>query len=370
MIADEADLAALRDSVRKLLATSYSADARRRLLSDPLGYDDATWQVMGEHLGLLGLPIPEQYGGSGASATAVQIVFEELGAALYSGPYFACAGLAVPALLAAADEESRREYLPRIADGSLIATLATTEAGRGWDIEDITTTARTCGRGDWVLTGAKAYVVDAAAAGVVFVSAQTPAGIGLFAVDPSSEGCSVIASPPLDLTRRLARMELTNVRARLLSGNRDTRAELTTARAASMVALTGEQVGGAVACLDMAVGYARQRWQFGRPIGQFQAIKHLCADMLTDIESAGALAHQLARAADAGEDLALHAATAKALCSDVFFTVAARMIQVHGGIGFTWEHDAHLYYRRAKSAQLMFGDSAWQRRRVADLLGL
>jgi alkylation response protein AidB-like acyl-CoA dehydrogenase len=122
--------------------------------------------------------------------------------------------------------------------------------------------------------------------------------------------------------------------------------------------------------VDLAVGYARQRFQFGRPIGQFQAIKHMCADMLTDVESAGALAHELARAAGAGEDITLPAAMAKALCSDVYFTVAARMIQIHGGIGFTWDHDAHLYYRRAKSAELMFGDGAWQRARIADLLGL
>jgi alkylation response protein AidB-like acyl-CoA dehydrogenase len=368
--AGEADLAALRESVRTLLATRYSAEARRRLLGDPLGYDPATWQMMAAQLGLLELAIPERYGGLGACAAAVQVVFEELGAALYSGPYFACVGLAVPALLTAADEEACSEYLPRIADGSLIATLAATEPGRGWDMEDIATTARLRGSDRWTLTGAKAYVVDAASAGVVFVTAQTEAGIGLFAVDPVADGCSTIASPPLDLTRRLARMELTDAPARLLSRNRDASAELTLAREASMVALTGEQVGGAAACLDMAVGYARRRRQFGRPIGQFQAIKHLCADMLSDLESAGALAHQLARAADAGADLALHAAMAKALCSDAYFTIAARMIQVHGGIGFTWEHDAHLYYRRAKSAQLMFGDSAWQRRRVADLLGL
>jgi alkylation response protein AidB-like acyl-CoA dehydrogenase len=368
MIADEADLAALRDSVRKLLATHYSADARRRLLNDPLGYDQPVWRLMTEGLGLTGLAVPEQYGGAGASPTAVQVVFEELGAALYSGPYFASAGLAVPALLAAAQEEALRDYLPRIASGELIATLAATESAQGWDVADITTAARPGGPGEWLVTGAKSYVVDAAAAGAVLLTARTPAGTGLFAVDPAAEGCSVIPSPSLDLTRRLARIELTDARARLLSGDRDAGPRLAAARSASMVALTGEQVGGAAACLDLAVGYASRRSQFGRPIGQFQAIKHLCADMLTDVESAAALAHQLGRAADAGEDLALAAASAKALCSDVFFTVAARMIQVHGGIGFTWEHDAHLYYRRAKSAQLMFGDSAWQRRRVADLL--
>jgi alkylation response protein AidB-like acyl-CoA dehydrogenase len=368
--ADEGDLAALGDAVRKLLAASYPAAARRRLLSDPVGYDPRIWQRMAGELGLPGLAIPEQYGGAGAPATAVGAVFSELGAALYSGPYFACIGLAVPALLAAADEPSRAEFLPRIADGSLIATLATTEPGRGWEIGDIVTAAHRRGSQDWVLTGTKAYVVDGSAAGVVLVSARTPDGIGLFAVEPRGDGCSVRQSPSLDLTRRLASVELTGAPARLLSGDRDAGQELALARAASMVALTAEQVGGAAACVDLAVGYARQRFQFGRPIGQFQAIKHMCADMLTDVESAGALAHELARAADAGEDITLPAAMAKALCSDVYFTVAARMIQIHGGIGFTWDHDAHLYYRRAKSAELMFGDGAWQRARIADLLGL
>ena len=368
--ADETDLAALRDAVRKLLAAAYPPQERRRLLSDPLGYDRGMWRTMADGLGLLGLGIPEQYGGSGASASAVQTVFSELGAALYSGPYFACAGLAVPALLAVADEPSRAEFLPAIAEGSLIVTLATTEPRRGWDIGDVETQACLGESGDWLLTGTKAYVVDAATAGVVLVSARTPDGIGLFAVDPDAAGVSVRPVPGLDLTRRLATVELAGARARRLSGDDDAVAGLDRARSASMIALTAEQVGGATACLDMAVGYARQRYQFGRPIGQFQSIKHLCADMLVDLESAGALAHDLARAADAGEDMALPAAMAKALCSDVYFSVAARTIQIHGGIGFTWEHDAHLYYRRAKSAQLMFGDGAWQRRRVAGLLGL
>jgi alkylation response protein AidB-like acyl-CoA dehydrogenase len=370
MIGEDAELGALREAVRKLLASSYPADVRRRLLDDPIGYDPTTWQVMARQLGLQGLTIPERYGGSGASAAAGQIVFEELGAALYSGPFFACIGLAAPALLAAGSDDARADLLPAIADGSLIATLATTEAGRGWDVADIATTAHAAGSDQWVLSGAKAYVVDAAAAGTAFVSARTDSGIGLFAVELDAPGCVVVATDPLDLTRRLATLDLAGAPARRISTDADAGPALAMARDASLVALTGEQVGGATACLAVAVDYARQREQFGHPIGQFQAVKHLCADMLVDVEAAAALAHHLSRSADAGDDLALPAATAEALCSDVYFDVSARMIQVLGGIGFTWEHDAHLYYRRAKSSQLLFGDGAWQRRRVSDLLGL
>jgi alkylation response protein AidB-like acyl-CoA dehydrogenase len=224
--------------------------------------------------------------------------------------------------------------------------------------------------GGWLLSGSKAYVVDAGVADVVLVSANTPHGVGLFAIDPDATGCAVVARPPLDLTRRLSRIELAATPGQLLSGDRDVAAALTSARDHSFVALTAEQVGVATGALQMAVNYAGQREQFGHPIGQFQAIKHMCAEMLVDVESAAALASSLARSADNGDDLALPAAMAKALGSDVAFAVAARTIQVHGGIGFTWEHDAHLYYRRAKSSELMFGDGAWQRRRVAGLLNL
>ena len=369
MTADDADLVALRESVRKLLEASYPAGTRRRLLDDPLGYEPTVWQQMAGQLGLQGLAVPEMYGGSGAPPSFGQAVFVELGAALYSGPYFACAGLVVPALLWAGTEEARAEYLPLIADGSLVATLATTERGHDWGLDDIAMTAIRGPADQWRLTGRKAYVIDAVAASLIFVTARTDEGVALFAVQPAAVGCSIAATPSLDLTRRLAAVELTATPARKVSAAGDVTGQLASARALSMVALTGEQVGGATACLERAVRYARQREQFGRPVAQFQAIQHLCADMLVDLESASALAGQLARAADAGEDLGLPAAAAKALCSDVYFSVAARAIQVHGGIGFTWEHDAHLYYRRAKSAQLMFGDGAWQRRRVGALLG-
>jgi alkylation response protein AidB-like acyl-CoA dehydrogenase len=368
MAATDTGLDSLRDAVRKFLATSYGTVARRELLADPCGFDPGSWRLMAEQLGLVGLAIPETYGGSGASAEATQVVFEELGAVLYSGPYLACAGLAVPALLRAADEAARADFLPRIAEGSLIAALAMTEAARGWAVSDIATTAQPVGA-RWQLSGSKAYVIDAGVAQVAFVSAQTPNGIGLFAVELDAPGVSVLPTAGLDLTRRLYSIELRDAEARCVSGAADACAALINAIDLAMVAITSEQVGGARACLELAVDYAGLREQFGRPIGEFQAVKHLCADMLTDVEAAAALAHRLARAVDADDDLGLPASAAKALCSEVFFSVAARMVQIHGGIGFTWEHDAHLYYRRAKATQLLFGDAAWHRRRVGEMLG-
>ena len=378
MAADDTELDSLREAVGKFLSASYGSGRRRELLAEPSGLDPASWRVMTEQLGLAGLTVPEEYGGSGASAAASQVVFEELGAALYSGPYLACAGLAVPALLRAGDDAARADFLPRIADGSLLATLAITEAGRGWGVDDIATTARPVEGSPvegspvegtrWLLSGGKAYVLDAGIAQVAFVSAQIPGGVGLFAVELDAPGVSVLPTDGLDLTRRLYSVELNDVDARCVSGEHDASAALTDAIDLAMVAITGEQVGGARACLELAVDYAGLREQFGRPIGEFQAVKHLCAEMLTDVEAATALAHRLARAADTGEDLGLPASAAKALCSETFFTVAARMIQIYGGIGFTWEHDAHLYYRRAKATELLFGDANWHRRRVGELL--
>ncbi len=366
----DGEVGALRESVRRFLATSYAPDVRRRLIDDPTGHDRDMWRVVAEQLGLAGLAIPEAYGGSGASAGAWQAAFQELGAALYCGPLFATAALAAPALLAAADEQARSEFLPRIADGSLIATLASTEPGRGWALADVATTALPTGADSWAVSGTKAYVVDVQAADLILVTARTPDGLGLFAVEPDAAGLTIGVQPSIDLTRRLGRVELEDTPARRMSGPDDVTIALESARDRSFIALTAEQVGVASAALTMAVDYAVQREQFGRTIGQFQAIKHMCAEMLVDLEAAGALAGALARSADTGEELAVLAALAKALCSEVAFSVAARMVQVHGGIGFTWEHDAHLYYRRAKSVELMFGDAAEQRRRLATLVEL
>src|SRR6201986_414471 len=293
-----------------------------------------------------------------------------MGRVLLCAPFFSTVGLAAHALFAAGDDQAKREYLPRIADGSLLATVAGTEEDGRWDLAAVRTTGRPDGTvpGAFLVDGTKMFVVDGHIAQVLLVVAGTDGGLGLFAVDASDAGVVRTPLQTLDMTRKLARIELRRVPARLVSGPGDATAALSRALYLALVALTAEQVGGAQRCLDMAVDYAKVRMQFGRPIGIFQAIKHKCAEMLIEVESAKSAAYHAA--GSTADELGVAAAVAKAYCSAAYFHVAAETIQVHGGIGFTWEHDAHLYFRRAKSSQLLFGDEHYHRERFAALTGI
>jgi alkylation response protein AidB-like acyl-CoA dehydrogenase len=360
----------LRESLRRFLADKSPSSEVRRLMETDEGYDPLVWKQMADQLGLQGLAIPEEYGGSAFSVVELGIVFEELGRSLLCAPYFATVALAAQVLLRAADESARRDYLPRIADGSLVATVAVTEEDGRWGLDAIDTSATADGD-RWLLDGTKMFVVDGATANLVLVVARTGEGLRLFAVDTETSGVSRTPLDTLDMTRKLARLEFTAAPARLVSGDGDATDALTSALEIAVAALASEQAGGAERCLEMAVEYAKIRVQFGRPIGSFQAIKHKCADMLVEVESAKSAAYYAAWAAAQGSDeLPIAAALAKSYCSDAFFHVAAENIQIHGGIGFTWEHDAHLYFRRAKSSQLLFGDAQHHRARLADLVGI
>jgi alkylation response protein AidB-like acyl-CoA dehydrogenase len=381
-----------RLSLRRFLADKSPATEVRKLMEASLGYDRQVWKQMADQLGLQGLAIPEEFGGAGSTPVELGIAFEEMGRVLLCAPFFSTVGLAAQALLAAGDDQAKRAYLPRIADGSLLATVAVTEADGRWDLaavrtaavpdSDVTGATGSSGEpGTFRLDGTKMFVVDGHIAELLLVVAQTGSGLGLFAVDAFADG--VIRTPlqTLDMTRKLARLEFTRVPARLVSGPGDATAALSRALDLALVALTSEQAGGAQRCLDMAVDYAKIRMQFGRPVGSFQAIKHKCAEMLIEVESARSAAYHAAGMAaealnggtDAGvavaarDELGVAAAIAKAYCSEAYFHVAAETIQVHGGIGFTWEHDAHLYFRRAKSSQLMLGDEHHHRERFAAL---
>src|ERR1700722_17890972 len=339
------------------------------------GYDPQVWKQLADQLGLQGLAIPEEFGGTGATAVELGIAFEELGRALLCAPFFATVGLAAQALLAAGDDRAKREYLPRIADGSLLATVAVTEPDGRRDLPAVRTSAVADGPPPaapapvpCVLDGTKVFVVDGHVAQLLLVVARTDDGLGLFAVDAAAAGVVRSLLPTLDMTRKLARVELSGVPGQLVSGPGDATAALSRALDLALVALTAAQVGGAQRCLDMAVDYAKIRMQFGRPIGSFQAIKHKCAEMLIEVESAKSAAYHAAGSAP--DELSVAAAIAKAYCSEAYFHVAAETIQVHGGIGFTWEHDAHLYFRRAKSSQLLFGDEHYHRERFAALTGV
>ena len=368
-----------RQSLRRFLADKSPAAEVRRLMETDAGYDPQVWKQLAAQLGLQGLAIPEEFGGTGATPVELGIAFEEMGRALLCAPFFSTVGLAAQALLAAGDDQANREYLPRIADGSLLATVAVTEPDGCWDLAAVRTSAAADSAAPGVprgsaataafrLDGTKMFVVDGHVAQLLLVVARSDDGLGLFAVDASDAGVVRTLLPTLDMTRKLARVELNGVPARLVSGPGDATAALSRALDLALVALTAEQAGGAQRCLDMAVDYAKIRMQFGRPIGSFQAIKHKCAEMLIEVESAKSAAYHAA--GSTADELGVAAAIAKAYCSEAYFHVAAETIQVHGGIGFTWEHDAHLYFRRAKSSQLMLGDEHYHRERFAVLTGI
>ncbi|SHN17189.1 acyl-CoA dehydrogenase family protein [Cryptosporangium aurantiacum] len=362
----------LRSTLRRLLSERASSERLREILETDDRVDRTLWSLLAGQLGLLGLGIPEEYGGAGFGPVETTVVFEELGRALAAVPYFSTIGLAVNALLAADDEAARKDLLPGIADGSTLATLAISERGGdgGIDLAAVTTTAAG-GDGTWRLTGEKAFVTDGVSADLVLVVARSEAGLGLFAVAGDAENLARENMAPLDLTRPLARIRFEGTPARLVGAEGAAEPGLRVALDRAVAALAAEQAGGAARCLDMAVEYAKVREQFGRPIGSFQAIKHKAADMMVRVETAKSAAYYAAwAAADSSSEASLASALAAAYCADAYVDVAAENIQIHGGIGYTWEHDAHLYFRRAKSSQLLFGTPETHRDRLAALVGI
>jgi alkylation response protein AidB-like acyl-CoA dehydrogenase len=363
----------LRASVRRFLADRAPMSRVRELMED--GETDwAVWEQAGTQLGLQGLAIPESYGGAGFSFAEQAVVLEEFGAALYGGPYLASTVLAATALLASPDEGARRGLLPDIASGQTVATLAFTEDGGSWDPVAIRLSATKDGpgvNGAWRLDGHKSFVLDGATAGLILVAAATDAGLSLFAVEGDADGLSRVALPALDQTRQLARLEFAGVTGAMIGSPGDGAAVLDRALDVAAVALAAEQLGGAQRALDMAVEYAKTRHQFDRPIGSFQAIKHRCADLLLEVESLrSAVGYAAAAVAEDSPEIPALASLVKAYASETYFHVAAENIQIHGGIGFTWEHDAHLYFKRAKASELFLGDGAYHRERLAARIGL
>jgi alkylation response protein AidB-like acyl-CoA dehydrogenase len=360
----------LRASVRRFLSDRAPIAKVRELMETEDGLDRPVWDQAGQQLGLQGLAIPESYGGAGFTFAEQAIVLEELGAALYSGPYLASAVLAANALLASDDEGARQDLLPGIASGEVIATLAFTEDGGSWEPSAITTTAVKAGEG-WSLDGHKSFVLDGATAGLILVVANTEAGLSLFAVDSTAAGLTTAVLPALDQTRKLGRLEFAGVTGRLIGSPGDAAAVLGRVLDIAAIALAAEQLGGASRSLDMAVEYAKIRHQFGRPIGSFQSIKHRCADLLLEVESLrSAVAYAAAVAEESPEEVPVLASLLKSYASETYFHVCAENIQIHGGIGFTWEHDAHLYFKRAKSSELFLGDGDYHREHLASRLGI
>ncbi|MCO1658228.1 acyl-CoA dehydrogenase family protein [Pseudonocardia humida] len=369
----DAEQEELRRSVRRFCDNEMTSETVRALMDTRDAHDPARWKRMAEQLGLQGLVIPEEHGGSGATFVELAVVQEEFGRAIFPGPFLSTL-FATCAILDAGDEEAGKDLLPGIADGSTIATVAATEPDGRWDLAATSTTARADGQGfarEFALHGTKAYVPDGALADLLLVVARSDAGLSLFAVDPTAAGVTRTAVNTLDQTRPMATVELDGAAGRLVGTDGGAGASMarTLEKVAVLIAL--EQVGGAQRALDMAVEYAKQRRQFGRFIGSFQAIKHKAANVMLRVESARAAAYYAAWAVAGGSDeVPAVASLAKAYCSDAYFFAATENIQIHGGIGFTWEHDAHLHLKRAEASKLWLGDPTFHRAKLADAVGV
>ena len=359
----------LRKTVRAFLASRSDEKAVRAAMTTERGYDAEVWKQLAEELGLVGLIIPEEHGGAGFGPIELLIAMEEMGRALLCAPFLGTSVFAAKALLECADGVTQKELLPKIASGAAIVSVAHAEPNGRWDLAGVTLRAKGAGP-SLTLDGEKTVVLDGCAANVLLVVARSDAGLELLRVNADAAGITRSAIPPLDLTRKLARVKFSGTPATRISAG-DQTANLERVIAFACAALAAEQVGGAQKCLDMASEYAKTRLQFGRPIGSYQGIKHKCAEMLVSVEMAKSAAYNALFVAAAGEpDFLEAAALAKAYCSETYFHAAADNIQIHGGMGFTWEAAPHLYFKRAKASELLFGDAGHHREAVAKHVGL
>ena len=363
----------LRSQARAFLADHSSAEQVRAAMEGELGYDLEVWKRIGAELGWPAIVVPEAYGGLGLGWVELVALMEVMGESLLCAPFFSSVCLGGAALVVAGTEEQKGLHLPGIAEGETRATLAYTEPSGRWEPTGIAAVARREGE-EFVLSGSKRYVPDGHSADLLVVVARQPGSVGdeglsLFLVPGDAPGLERSALPTMDQTRPQAQLELRDVRvpAQALMGEEgQAAAGLASVLDLAAVALAAEQVGGAQRCLDLSVAYAKERVQFGRPIGSFQAIKHKCADMLMWVETARSAAYYAGCvAAERSAELPVAASLAKATCSDAYFRCAADTLQIFGGVGFTWEYEPHLYFKRAKSSETLLGDAAYHRERVA-----
>jgi alkylation response protein AidB-like acyl-CoA dehydrogenase len=363
-----------RGVVRRFVEERWPVAEVRRLAETPAGFERGVWKQMGAELGLLGLAIPDAYGGQGFGFLEVGIALEELGRQLAGGPYLASAVLASQAILAAGDDAQRAAWLPALAAGELVATLAIDEPGGPPGLESDTVTCRPDGSG-WRVSGARAVVLDAQNADLLLVAARAEgAGPTLLAVRPDAPGVEVTRVDGLDLARKHAELTLRDAPGTPLGAPGGAGPALARALDLGAIAIAAEAVGAAARCLEAAVAYAKQRIQFGRPIGSFQAIQHKCAEVMLELETARSAAYwSWWVASQDGVDpgaLAEAASVAKATAGDALTRAAAENLQIHGGVGFTWELDCHLYFRRARAVEHLLGDPIWHRARLAERLGV
>lgn len=364
----QADHGDLRDSVRRFLEKRCDEAAIRKAMDSELGHDPSTWRQLAEQLGVVGVDVPELFGGAGGSLADLSVVAQEIGRTVAPLPYLSTAVLTVGALLGSADEDACRRWLPSLCDGTILGAVAAAADDGSWSCPPVDAVP---GPSGWRLSGHASFVMGGEQADLLLIAARTAGALSLFAVSGDAEGLSREPMRTLDLTRRLAELRLNDVSAALVGVEGHARSVLEGARMRALAAIASEQLGGAERSLEMAVDYARQRIQFGRPIGSFQAIKHRCAEMALRIDEAeSAVAWIRAASLDDGADIGLAVLAAASTCGDAFVFCSAESIQVHGGIGFTWEHPAHLYFRRARSDALLLGSPAEHREALFQRLGV
>jgi alkylation response protein AidB-like acyl-CoA dehydrogenase len=366
----------LRDTARRFLESECNTQFVRRRMAEPAAVTDEFWRKLAEQ-GWLGIVYPEEEGGSGLGLVDLVVLMEEMGRAVMPGPFLSTVLLGGAAIGEAGTPAQRRLWLPQIAAGTVKAALAWTEPNLRWDAAGITLRAREAG-GGFTLSGTKLFVGDAHLADILVVAARTrdgstmEDGVSLFLVPRDTAGLALTILPTIDETRKLCEVRLDNVAlgaGALLGAGHEGWRPLSRVVARATVALAAEMCGGAQQVLDMTVAYAKIRITFGKPIGSYQGVKHQAADMLVAIENAKSLTYYAAWAVDQAPDEApLAVSMAKAAASDMYRKVAGTGIQLHGGIGMTWEHDLQLYFKRAKASEVAFGDATWHRERVAQLI--
>jgi alkylation response protein AidB-like acyl-CoA dehydrogenase len=365
----------LQESAQNFLQQFDSA-ALRRVVDGDTQFDAIVWKKLVADMGWTGIGIPEQYDGLGLGQVEIAIVQQEMGRALHASPFLANNALAVPAILAAGSIDQKSEWLPRLANGSCVAALACTGPGGIPGAEGIEAILAPRGAG-FILSGAASFVVFGQHANLLIVAARAPGsngvnGISLLALPTTLPGVRIEPLATMDLTRPYASIAFDAVEVaaeQVLGAAGEAGSAFSRAQALGNIALAAEQCGGAEKCLAFATDYAKQREQFGRAIGSFQAIKHKLADMMVLVEAAKSAVYYAACTADENpEQLFEAAAVAKAYCADAFFKCAGEAIQIHGGIGYTWEHDAHLYFKRARASMNLLGDSRHQRETIAEQL--
>ena len=358
-----------RSNLRRFLGERSPTKEVRRLMATDAGFEAAAWRKLNSELGLTAVRIPEAFGGQGFGFGELCIVLEEMGRSLLCAPFFSTAVLATGAILNAGTEAEKQALLPGIAAGDTVATLAWVEQPSRWDAAATTLTAKPSGSG-YVLDGFKSYVLDGHTADLIVVLARAPGssgdkGLSLFTVKGDAKGLSRKLLKTMDETRKLAHLDFKGVEATLLGEAGAAAAPFARTMVEAAVCLANEMVGVSDRLREDSLEYAKMRMQFGRAIASFQSMKHKHADMLVDVELAKSAAYYAAAALDEGDDdVVAVASLAKAAASDAALQTAVHAIQIHGGIGFTWDNDTHLWFKRAKSSEVLLGDAHHHREQM------